>query len=40
MECTDTGQLKCKADFSPFKSVLKKINSACEHRKTMTEELF
>ena len=40
MECTDTGQLKCKADFSPSKSVLKKINSACEHRKTMTEELF
>ena len=40
MEFTDTGQLKCKAEFSPSKSALKKMNSASEHRKTMTEELF
>ena len=40
MECTDTGQLKCKADFSPSKSILKKISSACGHRKTVAEELF
>ena len=37
---TDTGQLKCKVEFSPSKSALKKMNSACEHRKTMAEELF
>ena len=36
----DTGQLKCKVKFSPSKSVLKKMNSACEHRKTMAEEPF
>ena len=37
---TDAGQLKCKAEFSPSKSALKKMNSACERRKTMVEELF
>ena len=36
----DTGQLKCTVKFSPSKIVLKKLNSACEHRKTMAEELF
>ena len=30
---TDAGQLKCKAEFSSFKSALKKMNSACEHKK-------
>ena len=37
---TDAGQLKCKVEFSPSKSALKKMNSACEHRKTMAEQLF
>ena len=37
---TDTGQLKCKVEFSPSKSTLKKMNSACEHKKNMSEELF
>ena len=36
----NTGQLKCKVEFSPSKSALKKMNSTCEHRKTMAEELF
>ena len=36
----DTGQLKCSVEFSPSKSALKKMNSACERRKTMAEELF
>ena len=30
---TDTEQLKYKVEFSPSKSALKKMNSACEHRK-------
>ena len=29
-----------KVDFSPSKSILKKMNSACEHRKTMAAALF
>ena len=37
---TDTRQLKCKVQFSPSKSALKKINLACEHRKIMAEKLF
>ena len=37
---TDTRQLKYKVEFSPSKSALKKMKSACEHRKTMTEEMF
>ena len=39
---TDAGQLKCKVEFSPSKFALKKMNSACEIRKTMTmaEHLF
>ena len=36
----DTGQLKSSVEFSPSKSALKKMNSACERRKTMAEELF
>ena len=32
---TDTGQSKCKVELSLFKSAVKKINSACKHRKTM-----
>ena len=34
----DAGQLKCKVEFS--KSALKKMNAACEHGKTMAEQLF
>ena len=37
---TDAGQLKCKVEFSPSKSALKKMNLVCEYRKTMTEQLF
>ena len=37
---TDAGHLKSKVKFFPSKSVLKKINSACEKRKTMAEQLF
>ena len=29
-----------KIEFSPSKSVLKKMNSACENRKTLAKELF
>ena len=32
---TDKGQSKCKVELSLFKSAMKKINSACKHRKTM-----
>ena len=35
---TDAGQLKCKVEFSSSKSALKKMNSACEHRKTMNND--
>ena len=37
---TDAGHLKSKVKFFPSKSALKKINSACEKRKTMAEQLF
>ena len=37
---TDAGQLKCKIEFSPSKSALKKMNSTGEHRKIMAEQLF
>ena len=37
---TDTGQLKYIDEFSPCKSALKKMNSGCQHRKTIVEELF
>ena len=39
---THAGQLKCKVEFSPSKFALKKMNSTCEIRKTMTmaEHLF
>ena len=36
----DAGQLKCKVYFSPSKSAFKKMNSTCEHRKTIAEHLF
>ena len=36
----DTGQLECITEFSPSKSALKKMNSGCEHRKTIAEEPF
>ena len=32
---TDTGQLKCNVEFSPFKFAVKKINSACKHIETI-----
>ena len=34
----DTGQLKCKVEFSPSKSAVKKINSPCKHKNY--EKLF
>ena len=32
---TDSGQVKCKVEFSPFRSAVKKVNLVCKHRKTM-----
>ena len=37
---SDRGDSRAKFDFSPSKAALKKMNSACEHRKAMAEKLF
>ena len=37
---TVTGQLEWIVEFSPSKSALKKMNSGCQHRKTIAEKLF
>ena len=37
---TSIGQLKCKVESSPSISAFKKMNSACEHIKTMNKERF